>query len=383
MKHLNQTIETSLLLEEQKIEYIIECKAYPEKEAILQKLASIKYKLPLIHSYVIEIQAKNVAQLKQIPDIRIFPAYSTLSLRMNQARKMTGADLANQAGLTGKNIGIAILDTGISSIADFQSPNNRIIAFHDFIHQKKEPYDDNGHGTHVAGIAAGNGFLSHGKYAGIAPEANLIGVKILDENGQGNSVQALAGIQWIIDNRDKYNIKVANLSIGTNDKTVNLPLLRAVNAAWEAGIVMVSAAGNTDSRRGTVNSPGISRKIITVGTYEQRPFYTRNLLGFPIYNTPNQWADLYAPGTDIISCLSPDYSFRSKSRDKMNIVEEHYIKMSGTSMATPMVSGAIALLLEEYPLLSPNQIKYLLKEHAFKNKREGTISGLLNIKHFI
>lgn len=366
-----------------RMNYIVECQPGSGGEYFLKKFATIKEFFPMIQSYVIEISEKGLQDLKQFSDVQIFPLDGLLSARMNQARMQTGAEAALKMGLTGRGIGIAILDTGISPVEDFTQPTNRIVAFRDFVNGKKEAYDDNGHGTHVAGIAAGNGFLSHGKYAGMAPESSIIGVKILDENGQGNSSQALAGIQWIIDNRVKYNIKVANLSIGTNDRTVNMPLLRAVNAAWEMGILVVSAAGNTDLRRGVVNAPGISRRVITVGTYEQRPTYYRNILGFPVCYTMNQWADLYAPGTDIVSCLSPDYSFYSKARDRMNIVEQHYIKMSGTSMATPMVSGAAALILEKNPFLTPDQMKYTLKENALKYRRGGSEAGLLRIEKLI
>ena len=111
--------------------------------------------------------------------------------------------------------------------------------------------------THVTGIVCGNGHASEGKYQGIAPESNIISVKILDQNGQGNSAQAIAGLRWIMDNAKKYNIRVVNLSIGTNDHKINVPLMEAVNKLWFAGITVVAAAGNPDSRRHFQPSPAI------------------------------------------------------------------------------------------------------------------------------
>ena len=104
--------------------------------------------------------------------------------------------------------------------------------------------------THVTGISCGNGWNSGRLYRGIAPEAHIVSIKILDRNGQGNSVQAVNGLKWIMDNARKYNIKVVNLSIGTNDRKVNLPLTEAVERLWRMGIVVVAAAGNPDGRNG-------------------------------------------------------------------------------------------------------------------------------------
>ncbi len=119
--------------------------------------------------------------------------------------------------------------------------------------------------THVAGIAAGNGIRSKGKYCGIAPEANIVAIKILTKEGKGNAADVLAGIQWLVDHASLYDIKVANLSLGTNNTSSTDLMVRAVEAAWAKGITMVIAAGNNGPDFGTITSPGISRKVITVG----------------------------------------------------------------------------------------------------------------------
>jgi len=122
--------------------------------------------------------------------------------------------------------------------------------------------------THVTGIACGSGTLSNGRYRGIAPEAYIISLKILDSNGQGSSSHAVAALRWIMDNAAKYNIRVVNLSIGSNDRKVNQPLKESVEVLWRRGIVVVAAAGNPDGRRGYQPPPPISPMVITVGTWK-------------------------------------------------------------------------------------------------------------------
>lgn len=235
--------------------------------------------------------------------------------------------------------------------------------------------------THVTGIVCGNGYASGGKYQGIAPQSNIISIKILDKYGQGNSAQAITGLRWIMDNAMKYNIRVVNLSIGTNDRKINIPLMEAVNKLWARGITVVAAAGNPDSRRNFQPSPAISPRIITVGAWEDRRFfYQAQSQNTPIFFRRSMipLPDIWAPGENIISTLSPDYDFALQNRDTAKIVEKYYIKMSGTSMATPMVSGTAALLLEKYPHLSPDQIKRRIILSAQYGNAQAE-KGLLNI----
>lgn len=255
---------------------------------------------------------------------------------------------------TGKGIGIAILDTGISPVADFTKPYNRIAVFRDFINGRTEPYDDNGHGTHVTGIACGNGFLSNGKYSGIASDANIIALKILDFQGQGTSYKAVQAIQWIMDNATKYNIRVVNLSIGTNDRKVHHPLANAVETLWNAGIMVVAAAANPEGNRRFSPPPSLSPKILSVGAWEDKSYFMPSK-GFTKFT--NTLPDIWTYGENIISVLSPNYNFALQNRSPNHIIEKHYICMSGASMATPAISGIVACMLEENPNLTPTQIK--------------------------
>ena len=246
---------------------------------------------------------------------------------------------------TGRGIGIAFLDTGISPHGDFIKPANRLLGFKDCVGGRTKAYDDNGHGTHVAGIACGSGYMSNGRYQGVAPEALIIGVKILDKNGRGNYASAIAGLSWVMENRRRYNIRIVNMSIGIEDRLIPQMLMNAIAAVQSAGIVCVAAYGNPGS--GTRNlSPDI---INVVCSEDVRP---GSRLPEDIFT---------ASGHDVISCMSPDFSFHTDNRSRDKIVDKFYVRMSGSSMATPKISGLCALLLEQDPRLTPRELKEILR----------------------
>ncbi len=279
---------------------------------------------------------------------------------MNKARLTVNADYSEKLGYTGRGVGIAVLDTGLSPSADFLLPSGRLLTFIDFLDNLQVCYDNNGHGTHVCGIACGNGNLSEGKYCGIAYNANLIVLKILDRMGRGSTSTALNAIKWLTANRFRYNIRVANMSVGTSDRSINSDLISAMYDAWDSGICIIAADGNSGSGNISIAAAGRSKKIITVGSYEN----------------PVCTCDITAPEADIASCMSPNYSFGFHGRSRKKIIDGNYVMMSGTSMATPMVSGAAALLIEKEPHLTPDEIKKKLISSCGENK-------LLNIKKLL
>ncbi len=250
---------------------------------------------------------------------------------------------------TGNGIISAILDTGIFPHADF---DKRILFFHDYVGRKKYAYDDNGHGTHVAGILCGSGKLSNGRHKGIAPKSQIVSLKILDKRGNGKMEHILSALRWIGTQKGKLPIRIVNISIGTADNTnrKNKELLRAVEQLWDDGFIVVTAAGNMGPQAGTITVPGCSRKVITVGASDLLD--GKDGKGGISSVGPTQECickpDLVAPGSNIIACSSlPNKAYQVKS---------------GTSMAVPIVSGAIALLLEKDPLLTNVEVKMLLRE---------------------
>ena len=232
------------------------------------------------------------------------------------------------------------------------------------------------HGTHVAGIIAGNGYSSRGKYVGVAPKSNILTIKALDENGGGSSSKIIEAISYIIDTKDKYNTKIINLSIGTpaNNTCDKDPLCRAVEKAVEAGLIVVVAAGNSGPERGTILSPGTSRNAITVGAVDDK-------------RTIDPSDDTIAPfssrgptleGLTKPDLLAPGVSINSLSNTKL----DGYSALSGTSMATPLVSGAVALLLNKYNDLKPYEVKKRLLKSCIdiKDSKEMQGIGMLNLK---
>ncbi len=269
-------------------------------------------------------------------------------------------------GAAGEGIGIAVLDTGIYPHPDLTTPVNRIVAFKDFIRKKIKPYDDNGHGTHCAGDAASNGFQSGGKYTGPAPKANLIGVKVLNKMGSGTMSGIIAGIQWCIDNKDKYNIRVLSMSLGAKATAsyADDPLCKAVERAWDAGMAVCVAAGNEGPETGTISSPGIDPKVLTVGAVDDRDTVLTSDDRIALFSSRGPTVDgltkpdLVAPGVNVVSLRSPK-SYLDKS-NKDSRVGQWYTSLSGTSMATPVCAGIAALILSEYPHFSPDNLKSLL-----------------------
>lgn len=273
----------------------------------------------------------------------------------------------NTHGLTGKGVTVAVIDTGIYRHYDLIYPTNRIIGFKDFVNGQTIPYDDNGHGTHVAGAIAGNGSASSKLYSGVAPEANVVGVKVLNNQGSGSLSNVIAGINWSIENRTSLGIRVINLSLGATPSTsyVNDPLAQACEKAWRSGIVVSAAAGNTGPE-GTIVTPGFDPVILTIGATNDRNT-TRLDDDVPAQYTSSKPTvdgfikpDIAVPGTNITSLLSPNSTLANRYPE--NRVGPNYLTLTGTSMATGIASGIVAILLQAYPPYTPDTVKVRLSE---------------------
>ncbi|MEK4473761.1 S8 family peptidase [Paenibacillus sp. FSL R7-0048] len=301
---------------------------------------------------------------------------------LNIATPSIGSTTAQKKkGLTGKGINIAILDTGVYRHPDLFRPVNRIVAFKDFINHRKQPYDDNGHGTHIAGDAAGNGWMSKGKYKSPAPEAGIVGVKVLDKNGDGYDSTIIKGIEWCIANRRRLNLRILSMSFGGK---VNLPcsddpLCQAVEKAIKAGLNVVIAAGNSGPGRSTIESPGISPSAITVGAVDDRRTLTQADDRITWFSSRGpapggrKKPDLVAPGETIISLRAPR-SKLDRELPYLRIAKDYFV-LSGTSVSTPIVSGVIAQLLQKNPSLTPKQVKSILKKNTFRLKLSPNTAG--------
>lgn len=295
---------------------------------------------------------------------------------MNRAKQLIHCGVGEDGIWSGNGVGVAVLDTGIYPHMDF---GQRIAGFYDVLRRRNAPYDDNGHGTHISAIIGGDGEASEGLYQGVAPGCHLISVKVLDSKGGGYASDVLAGLKWIREQKDYLGIRVVNISVGSYSRrnmNENSALVRGVDAAWDDGLVVVVAAGNNGPGRMTVTTPGISRKVITVGCSDDDKEV--NVMGTRMVDYSGRgptWAcvckpEILAPGAAITSCSNENGRYTVKS---------------GTSMATPIVAGAIALLLEKYPCMTNRDVKLRLRERAvdlgLPKNRQGW--GLLDVERLL
>lgn len=343
---------------------------------VFNMAGKIKYNLPLVSGIACSMTIEAIDKLAQDPSIEYISFDSKVFALLDVATASIKTNIPHDLGYTGEGITVAIIDTGVVPHSDLIRPKNRIVGFKDFVNGNSKPYDDNGHGTHVAGIIGSNGYASRGKYAGVAPEVNILAIKALDETGSGNTSDIVSAIQWVIETKNDYNTKVLNLSLGSpaTNSCKSDPLCKAVEAAVRSGITVVVAAGNSGPSQMSILSPGNSRNVITVGAVDDNktpeldddsiaPFSSRGPTKEGIKKP-----DIVAPGVDIMS-------LSNKSSDG-------YLALSGTSMATPLVSGAIATLHNKNKNLTPSQVKYMLMNSCIdlKDKYENQGMGILNLE---
>ncbi len=329
---------------------------------VLGKHTDSLEELSIIHGYAGTLSIESIKKLAESPAISKIYLDREIKALLDTAVPSIQSQRLWDYGYTGRGITIAILDTGIARHPDFMQPTSRIKAFQDFVNKKSNPYDDNGHGTHCAGSAAGNGFASAGKYRGPAYQANLVVLKILDKAGSGFTSTAIKALDWCLKNRTRFNINIVSLSLGTKaiESYRDDPLCQSVEKVWQNGIVVCTAAGNDGPENKTINTPGIHPAVITVGAADDR-------------NTPqymdDRVADFSSRGPTIDGLTKPDFlvpganiiAARAKGSllDKVltSQVDEWYLSMSGTSMATPICAGLVAQLLEALPQLTPEEVK--------------------------
>jgi serine protease AprX len=296
-------------------------------------------------------------------------------------------------GLTGRGIGVAVIDTGIDGdLPDFRdaSGKSRVIATAVTNPNADTVMDTYGHGTHVAGIIAGNSNNRsrndplRGKFAGVAPDANLVSVKVSDDSGNATVLDVIYGLQFVVDHQNTYNIRVVNMSLdATTPQSYKLdPLDAAVESAWFHGLVVVVAAGNRGTDPDAVQyAPANDPYVVTVGAVDGNGTIT------PRDDEIASWSsrgttqdgfdkpDVNAPGAHIVSVLAPNSTFASQCPSC--IIDGQYITAGGTSMAAPMVSGLVADMLQLHGNWSPAQVKGALTSRlAQANRAVDEVSAL-------
>jgi serine protease AprX len=301
---------------------------------------------------------------------------NTTALQSTYAKAINADDLWNVSPYTrGDGVTVAVVDSGISPHPDFADywGNSRIIGRVNFTPDTLTPDDFYGHGTHVAGTIAGLGQASNQRYVGVAPEAKLVDIKVMDDWGYGTTSGVLAGLQWIYENHAAYNIKVVNLSLNSriNESYHESALSAALEVLWFNKIVVVVSAGNGGKQR--LYPPANDPFVITVGAADDKGTAAISDDTLPAFSAYGMTADgffkpdIVAPGTNIVAPLSGDDNNLTWAHPDNRLPAPdtyNYYKMSGTSMAAGVVSGAVALLLEDEPNLTPDQVKYRLQATA-------------------
>ena len=335
----------------------------------------------------VRVPGHKVRLLADNPAVEFVAIDADLTASMDVSRATAGqpSPVMPESALKGAGVTVAVVDSGVALHPEIQTMVAAVdfVGLYDPLFAPGGSVDPHGHGTHVAGIIVGNGSHSDdAKFAGIAPEASLVSLRVLDGLGRGRSSDMLAALQWVLDHKNEYGIRVLNLSLGhpVFEAPEVDPLVQAVDALWDAGVVVVCAAGNSGrDGHGTVTSPCNSRKVITVGATNDRQtldltddtvatYSSRGPTRLSLVAKP----DLLAPGNRIISTRSAGSHLdllyptnRVAGDSSQPDVFEHF-ELSGTSMASPFVAGAAVLMLEQDPSLNPGTVKARLMLSARK-----------------
>ncbi len=402
------------------VDVIIQFKTAPTNQELKGLAINGKVKRQFKHITAVnaEIPWTIVANLENDPNVTYVSPNRNMTGSLDIVTATVNAPYAWQNALDGTGVGVAVIDSGVTPKDDLMAANggrSRIVYSESFI-GVPDTTDGYGHGTHVAGIVGGNGADSSGvgfkrTYRGLAPNVNIINLRALDQNGAGQEAFVIAAIDRAIQLQSTHNIRVINLSLGHRvyESYTQDPLCQAVEAAWKSGIVVVVAAGNygRDNTNGThgygtIASPGDDPYVITVGATKTNGTSSRLDDSIASYSSKGPTAidhivkpDLVAPGNNVVSLLAspnctivlmePRTQVSPATYETLGIYSTttNYLRLSGTSMATPVVSGAAALLIQQQPFLTPDQVKARLMKTAGKIlPRNSTGTDLLSLQTF-
>jgi serine protease AprX len=359
-------------------------------------------RLPLLHGQVAEVPDTELRALARHPGVRALSLDRRVRGTLERTAATIGAPFVWSAlGFDGAGVGVAIIDSGVTAWHD--DLHQRVVHFADFVNQRATAYDDYGHGTHVAGVVAGSGYDSNGARRGIAPGASLVVLKVLDGAGDGYISHVIAAMNYAVERRDDFNIRVINLSVaaGVYESYATDPLTLACKRAVEAGLVVVTASGNLGldaegrPQRGGITAPGNAPWVLTVGASDHRrtpqrsddrvaPFSSRGPSAIDGTAKP----DIVAPGVGIESLADAEsllFQVNPAARrwGAVETAAPPYLTLTGTSMASPVVSGTIALMIQANPSLTPNLVKAILQftaeeRGAYSHFSQG--AGFLNAR---
>ena len=372
---------------------------------VTERLGGVRGRsLPIINGMVLTLPDHAIAALASHPRVKyLTPDREVLGV-MERTGATVGATAARQEfGYDGAGIGVAVIDSGAAWHDDLSANGGpqRVVYFADYVNTHKNPYDDHGHGTHVAGIIAGNGFDSAGARSGIAPAAHLVVLKVLDKTGRGRVSNVIAALDQVLAVRARYNVRVINLSVAAAVlESYDLdPLTVATRRAVAAGIVVVAAAGNKGEgatgrvQYGGITAPANAPWVVTVGATSHAGTTDRADDSIARFSSRGPTAvdylakpDIVAPGVGIESLSAPGSSLYKNFpafllAGTVSTTSLPYMSLTGTSMAAPVVTGTVALMLQANPSLTPNAVKAILQYTAQDSPLYNALTegaGLLN-----
>ncbi len=355
--------------------------------------------LPLVNGLVASLDHNGIVALSNQSNVVYISKDRTLTPFFDNAAPAVNASAAWKSNYTGNGIGVALIDSGVNSHPDLDAgllPFSRVVYNQSFVSGDSSAADAYGHGTHIAGLIAGNGISSTGPlfsqtFKGIAPNAQIVNLRVLDENGSATDSSVIVAINQAITLKSRYNIRVINLSLGRGVfESYNLdPLCQAVEKAWKSGIVVVVAAGNSGrflptSGYATVNSPANDPYVLTVGSMKPMGTADRSDDLIASYSSKGPTVldhivkpDVVAPGNLLVSTETTNTALYNTELDNRvpysayiyggpSSSSKLYFELSGTSMATGVVSGMVADLLQAHPTMTPDQVKARLMKTASK-----------------
>jgi serine protease AprX len=389
------------------VDVIVQFATPPRKtqhEQVKKRGGHLKTEFGVLPAALYSISATTVGDLADDPDVVYISPDREVRATLDYGNPTVGAPLAAEYGWDGTGVGVAVIDSGILPPRDLQDTSSnqsnvsRIVYSKSFVPKVSNSTDQYGHGTHVAGIIAGNGYASTGSpyfktFRGVAPRAKLINLRVLDSQGSGKDSTVISAIDEAIRLKNTYNIRVINLSLGRPvfESYKKDPLCQAVERAWKAGIVVVVSAGNEgrNQSRGTdgyasITSPGNDPLVITVGAMKHMntSYPSDDLIASYSSKGPTLIdhvvkPDLVAPGNRLISLVASKsiissnfsvnkipYSYYQTTSSKS--YSGDYYRLSGTSMAAPMVSGTVAAMLQRDWSLTNETVKARLMLTASK-----------------
>lgn len=357
-------------------------------EALTRQLGGeVTLDLGIINAFAARLPARAVAELAAAPGVKWVSLDAGMqaaacasdcvsgAAATNAYLKAIRADAAWGLKLQGRGIGVAVVDSGVNFQQDLYTlaGQNRVVGNVRFnTDYNPTSFDNFGHGNHVAGVVGGDGDASGGQYMGVAPLATIVNVKVSNDDGSASVATVVAGLQWVLNNRNAHNIRVVNLSLNSSvyESYHTSPLSAAVEVLWFNKIVVVVSAGNNGTA--TLYPPANDPFVITVGAVDDKgtPSLSDDALAsFSAYGKTADGVskpDLVAPGRNIIALMGNAGGVIPQAHPA-NKVGDAYFRMSGTSAAAPMVAAAAAILLEDEPGLTPDQVKYRLMATANKS----------------